>query len=85
MSAVQQAGAAYASPQYRMRSLMGVLNVTFWLPVALLVSAAWSVQSAGWVESPPLVVIAFLAALAAYLMADLKGRASRSTTRPLRL
>ena len=76
MSAVQQAGAAYVSPQYRMKGVMSVLNVTFWLQVALLASAAWSVQSAGWVESPPLVVIAFLAALAAYLMADLKGRAS---------
>ena len=76
MSVVQQAGAAYVSPQYRMRGLMGALNVTFWLQVALLASAAWSVQAAGWVESPPLAVIAFLGTLAAFLMADLKGRAS---------
>ena len=75
MSAVQQAGAAYFSPQYRMRGILGVLNVTFWLQVALLASAAWSVQNAGWVESPPLAVIAFLGTLTAFLMADLKGRA----------
>ena len=76
MSAVQQAGAAYVSPQYRMRGLQSVFNVTFWLQVALLASAAWSVQSAGWVESPPLAVIAFLGTLTAFLMADLKGRAT---------
>ncbi len=76
MSAVQQAGAAYFSPQYRMRGIQSVFNVTFWLQVALLGSAAWSVQSAGWVESPPLAVIAFLGTLTAFLMADLKGRAT---------
>ena len=76
MSAVQQAGAAYFPPQYRMRGLQSVFNITFWLQVALLASAAWSVQSAGWVDSPPLAVIAFLGALTAFLMADLKGRAS---------
>ncbi len=76
MSAVQQAGAAYFPPQYRMRGLQSVFNITFWLQVALLASAAWSVQSAGWVDSPPLAVIAFLGTLTAFLMADLKGRAS---------
>ncbi len=76
MSAVQQAGAAYVSSPYRLRGLQSVLNVTFWLQVALLGSAAWAVQSAGWVESPPLAVIAFLGAVTALLMADLKGRAA---------
>ena len=76
MSAVQQAGAAYFPPQYRMRGIQSVFNVTFWLQVALLGSAAWSVQSAGWVESPPLAVIAFLGTLTAFLMADLRGRAT---------
>ena len=75
MSAVQQAGAAYFPPQYRLRGIQSVFNVTFWLQAALLASAAWSVQTAGWVESPPLAVIAFLGALTAFLMADLKGRA----------
>ena len=75
MSVMQQAGAAYYSPPFRMRGLLSVLNVTFWLQVALLASAAWSVQSAGWVESPPLAVIAFLGTLTAFLIADLKGRA----------
>ena len=74
MSVVQQAGATYLTPPYRMRGILNVLSVTFWLQVALLASAAWSVQSAAWVESPPLAVIAFLGVLTAFLIADLKGR-----------
>ena len=76
MSAAQQARTAYFPAPFRVRGLLSVLNVTFWLQVALLASAAWSVQSAGWVESPPLAVIAFLGAVTALLMADLKGRAA---------
>ena len=45
------------------------LDVAFWLQAALLVTAAASVQFAGWVEAPPLALLAFLGALAAALVA----------------
>ena len=69
-----QAGVSHLSPTYRVRNLFQGLNVTFWLQVAILATAAASVQSAGWVESPPLALIAFLGALAALLPVDLKER-----------
>lgn len=48
------------------------LDVTFWLQVALLATAAASVQAAGWMESPPLVLYTFLAALTATLVVNFR-------------
>ena len=67
-----QAGILYLSPIYRIRGFLRGLDITFWLQVALLATAAASVQAAGWVESPPLVLFAFLAALAAILLVNLR-------------
>ena len=54
------------------KGLLKRLDVTFWLQVALLATAAASVQAAGWMESPPLVLIVFLAALTAALLVNLR-------------
>jgi transglutaminase-like putative cysteine protease len=65
-------GVSYLSPGNSVRSFAQVLGITFWLQVALLATAAASVQAAGWVESPPLVLFAFLAALTATLLVNLR-------------
>ena len=57
-----------------MTGFLNKLDITFWLQVALLVTAAASVQAAGWVESPPLALFAFLAALMATLLVNLRER-----------
>jgi hypothetical protein len=67
-----RAKSSYLSSVYRIKGLARVLGVTFWLQVGLLATAATSVQAAGWVESPPLVMFAFLAALAATLLFNLR-------------
>ena len=63
-----QTGVSYSSPVYRIKSFLQMLDITFWLQVAVLTTAAASVQAAGWVESPPLILIAFLAALTAIML-----------------
>ena len=56
----------------RVRGFSKELGITFWLQVAVLATAAASVEAAGWVESPPLVLVVFLAALMAALLVNLR-------------
>jgi transglutaminase-like putative cysteine protease len=57
-----------------MAGFLNKLDITFWLQAALLVTAATSVQAAGWVESPPFALVVFLAALMATLLVNLRER-----------
>ena len=53
--------------------LLEWLGLTFWLQVAVLVTAARSVDVARWVEAPSLTIVVFLAALMAAFLAH-RGR-----------
>ncbi|MBI4282049.1 MAG: transglutaminase domain-containing protein [Chloroflexi bacterium] len=56
----------------RIKGFWKELGITFWLQVAVLAAAAASVESAGWVKVPSLILVAFLAALTAALLASLR-------------
>jgi transglutaminase-like putative cysteine protease len=65
-------GASHLSLVSRLKGFSKELGITFWLQVAVLATAAASVEAAGWVESPPLVLVVFLAALMAALLVNLR-------------
>ena len=67
-----QTGASYLSLVSRVKGFSRELGITFWLQVAVLATAAASVEAAGWVESPSLVLVVFLAALTAALLVNLR-------------
>ena len=67
-----QTGTSYTSLVSRVRGFAREMGITFWLQVALLGAAAASVEAAGWVESPPLVLVVFVGALTAALMVSFR-------------
>ena len=67
-----QTEASYLSLASRVMAFSRETGITFLLQVAVLAAAAASVEAAGWVESPPLVLVVFLAALTAALLVNLR-------------
>ncbi len=52
-----------------LQTLPNLLGVTFWLQLALLIIAVRSVESANWVETPPLILVVLPATLIAAIFA----------------
>ena len=67
-------GASILGGFKRAQSLFGWMGITFWLQVAVLATAARSVDVARWVEAPSLIIVVFLGTLVAAFLVHRRKR-----------